>query len=60
MPAAFSVGCMVAAQSYAGGVTSGAHYNPAITLAVLVRRKLVEYSSSAPVSSGSGQGQGQG
>ena len=60
MLAAFSVGCMVAAQSYAGGVTSGAHYNPAITLAVLVRRKLVEYSSSAPVSSGSGQGQGQG
>ena len=44
--AAFSVGCMAAAQIYAGGVTSGAHYNPAITLAVLVRRKLVEYHSS--------------
>ena len=44
--AAFSVGCMAASQIYAGGVTSGAHYNPAITLAVLVRRKLVEYHSS--------------
>ena len=52
MLAAFSVGCMVAAQTYAGGVTSGAHYNPAITLAVLVRRKLVEYHSSGAVSSG--------
>ena len=44
--AALSVGCMAVAQIYAGGVTSGAHYNPAITLAVLVRRKLVEYHSS--------------
>ena len=45
--AALSVGCMAAAQVYAGGVTSGAHYNPAVTLAVLVRRKLVEFYSSS-------------
>lgn len=38
---------MAAAQVYAGGVTSGAHYNPAVTLAVLVCRKLVEFYSSS-------------
>lgn len=44
--APLAVGCMVVAQTYAGGVTSGAHLNPAVTLALLVRRNLVEIYKS--------------
>ena len=36
--APLSIGSMLMAQVYAGGSTSGANYNPAVTLAVLIRK----------------------
>jgi len=35
--APLSIGAMLLAQVYAGGATSGAHYNPAVSIGVLVR-----------------------
>jgi len=35
--APLSIGAMLLAQVYAGGATSGAHYNPAVSVGVLVR-----------------------
>ena len=43
--APYAVGCMLASQIYAGGATSGAHYNPAVTLTVTIRRMLACWES---------------
>ena len=37
--AALSIGLMLMAQVYTGGATSGANYNPAVTIALLVRHQ---------------------
>jgi aquaporin Z len=36
----FAIGAALMVMVYAGGHISGAHYNPAVTLAVLIRRKI--------------------
>ena len=46
---AFAVGLMLMVMVYAGGHISGAHYNPAVTLAVWLRGKLPK-SDVLPIS----------
>jgi aquaporin Z len=41
--AALTIGIGLAAVVYAGGPISGAHYNPAITLAVFLRGKITAH-----------------
>lgn len=36
----FAIGFVLAAMIYMGGYISGAHYNPAVTLAVLIQKKI--------------------
>src|SRR5262249_33877684 len=38
--APLAIGAILMAMVYAGGHISGAHYNPAVTLAVLIRRRI--------------------
>lgn len=38
--ASFAIGCTLMCAIYAGGHISGAHFNPAVTTAVLVRGKI--------------------
>lgn len=38
--APFAIGAMLMCQVYTGGATSGAHYNPAVTIGVLARRQV--------------------
>ena len=35
-----AIGCMLAVMTYAGSTISGAHFNPAVTLALLISRKI--------------------
>jgi len=44
--APMSIGAVLTSQVYAGAATSGAHYNPAITIAVSLRRALAYWESS--------------
>jgi len=41
--APLAIGSILMAQVYAGGSTSGAHYNPAVTIAVSLRRALASW-----------------
>lgn len=43
--APLAIGAILMSQVYAGGATSGAHYNPAVTLAVSLRRALASWES---------------
>eukprot|EP00811_Abedinium_folium_P026624 NODE_3944_length_1958_cov_4.211360.p1 GENE.NODE_3944_length_1958_cov_4.211360~~NODE_3944_length_1958_cov_4.211360.p1 ORF type:complete len:490 (+),score=145.65 NODE_3944_length_1958_cov_4.211360:183-1652(+) len=47
--APLAIGAMLMAQVYAGGPTSGAAYNPAVTLGVLVRGRIGLYNAGAYV-----------
>lgn len=40
MRAPLAIGGVLMVMVYAGGHISGAHYNPAVTLAVLIRRRI--------------------
>lgn len=40
MRASLAIGGVLMVMVYAGGHISGAHYNPAVTLAVLIRRRI--------------------
>ena len=39
-PAVIAIGLVLAAMIFMGGPISGAHYNPAVTLAILIRQKI--------------------
>ena len=50
--APLSIGAMLTAQVFAGGPISGAHYNPAVTLGVFVRKALAGSPSLTPQTAG--------
>ena len=43
--APLAIGSMLMSQVYTGGSTSGAHYNPAVTVAVMLRRALAPWET---------------
>lgn len=45
----FAIGTVLAAMIYMGGYISGAHYNPAVTLAVFLQKKIEAKEAGAYV-----------